>query len=320
MSGSPVARAFHLAWRVIPRLPRGLVARTADIAADVTWLLGGKGVRQLEKNLARVTGGTDRRSLRRLSRRGMRSYFRYFSEAFQVTGFSAEEIAARVRAENLDVPRALLAQGKALVLALGHLGNWDLAGLWSVHHFAKVTTVAERLEPPELFEEFVSFRSRLGMEIFAFGDDGLFRDLQQAARGDAKIIPLLADRDLGKSGVEVTIAGQAARVAAGPAALAVSTGAELFALRIYYERLTGERRRRARSRWGIVLSFSDQIMVDDVAGPTRERVRVVSQRWVDALFAGVAEHPEDWHMLQKVFVADLDPEKYRRITGEGSRS
>ena len=28
--------------------------------------------------------------------------------------------------------------------------------------------------------------------------------------------------------------------------------------------------------------------------------------------AGIRAHPQDWHMLQRVFVADLDPEQLRR--------
>ena len=28
--------------------------------------------------------------------------------------------------------------------------------------------------------------------------------------------------------------------------------------------------------------------------------------------AGIRAHPQDWHMLQRVFVADLDPERLPR--------
>ncbi|SNS47184.1 KDO2-lipid IV(A) lauroyltransferase [Micrococcales bacterium KH10] len=313
------ARVFAWAWRVLPRVNETFASMIADVAADVTWLLHGRGVRQLEANLARIVEGLDARELRRLSRRGMRSYFRYFREAFQIRSLTKEQVAARVRAVGAGPLQELLAEGQALVLALGHLGNWDLAGQWSAQNFAAVTTVAERLNPPELFDEFVAFRTALGMKILAFGDDGIFREMQDDARGPARIIPLLADRDLGKSGVEVTINGHVARVAAGPAALAVSTGAPLFTLVITYERLHGARRRQARSKWGLVLNFSDQIEVSDLSGPTRVKVQQATQRWVDELVAGIRQYPQDWHMLQKVFVADLDPVKYQQVTGDKSR-
>ena len=57
--------------------------------------------------------------------------------------------------------------------------------------------------------------------------------------GGAGLLPLLADRDLTAKGLEVDLFGHKARVAAGPAALSVTTGAPLVTTVIYYERLRG---------------------------------------------------------------------------------
>ncbi len=98
---------------------------------------------------------------------------------------------------------------------------------------------------------------------------------------------------------------------AGPAALAVSTGAPLCSASITYERLTGARRRAAGTAWGVVIEFGRLLSVpDDV--PRSDRVAVLTQAWVDDLGRGISRAPQDWHMLQKVFVADLDPERYAR--------
>ena len=124
--------------------------------------------------------------------------------------------------------------GKSVVLALGHVGNWDLAGAWATRAVAPVTTVAERLEPEELFQEFVAFRESIGLTIFPLtGSGDVFRGLVRAARGGPGLIPLLADRDLTASGVEADLFGLRARFAAGPAALAISTGAPLVTTIIY---------------------------------------------------------------------------------------
>ena len=89
----------------------------------------------------------------------------------------------------------------------------------------------------------------------------------------------------------------------------MSAGATLAPTTIHYERLTGERRRAAGSPWGIVIQFLPPVTLPEgVARP--DRVRVLTQAWVDAFAAVVAEHPEDWHMLQKVFVEDLDAARY----------
>ena len=112
--------------------------------------------------------------------------------------------------------------------------------------------------------------------------------------------------------------GETARVAAGPAALATATGARLCPVTIHYERLEGARRRAAGSPWGIVLTFHPPLPVP--AGlPRAEAVARLTQAWVDVVADGIAAHPQDWHMLQKVFVADLDPERYAKtLAAEGA--
>ena len=109
--------------------------------------------------------------------------------------------------------------------------------------------------------------------------------------------------------MEVDLLGRRARVAAGPAALAISTGAPVFAAAITYERLRGEQRRAARSPWGIHLEFIE-VPPPPAELPSRERIRVMTQAWVDVLGQVIARHPQDWHMLQRVFVEDLDPGRY----------
>ncbi len=302
-----VARAYHLAWRVGHRVPGVLVRGLSTLGADVAWWRHGSGVRRLEANLARVRPELDERALRRLSRAGMRSYMRYFGEAFTLRALSTDQLAARVRVEGLENVQPHLDVGRQVVVALGHTGNWDLAGAWATAHVAPVTTVAERLRPEELFQEFLAFRESIGLRIIPLtGAGDVFRQLVRVARTGPGLLPLLADRDLTAKGLEVDLFGQRARVAAGPAALAVTTGAPLVAASITYERLQRPRRRAAGSPWGIVVRFSPRIEVPaDV--PRAEKVHALTQAWVDVLAEQIHARPQDWHMLQRVFVADLDP-------------
>lgn len=315
-------KAFTFAWRNARKVPDPLLRGLFDAIADATWLLHGGGVRQLERNLARVRPGLAPRELRRLSRAGMRSYMRYYREVFTLPAWTPQQVTARVRVVGLDHLAVHLDGDRSPVLALSHQGNWDLAGAYATAHIAPVLTVAERLKPDELFEEFLAFRTSLGLEILALGDGDVFRDLVRGASRPGRIMPLLADRDLTHRGVEVDLFGHRARVAAGPAALAVSTGAPLVPAGIFYERLHGARRRAAGSPWGLVIRFFPRVDVPtDV--PRSQRVAVATQGWVDTLSTALREHPEDWHMLQKVFVEDLDPERYaqtRAAAGEQGAS
>lgn len=309
-------RAFLLGWRIMARLPEPVVSAVLLVAADLAWLRGGGGVRRLRANIARVRPEAGRRELSRLTREGMRNYLRYFGEMFRIDRWTAEQIDARVRAVGADVPLAEVSAGRAVVLVLGHQGNWDLAGAWASRHLAPAIAVAERLEPPELFDEFVRMRAAIGIDIIPLdrGSD-VFRRLVGIVRAGNALVPLLADRDLTSSGVEVDLCGHRARVAAGPAAIAVSTGTMVVPTTLRHERLRGRRLREARSRWGLVVTFHPPVEVPE-DGSNAQKVATVTQAWVDVLGADIAEFPTHWHMLQKVFVADLDPARYTAVTGQ----
>lgn len=310
-------RVFTLAWRVFVALPGSVGRAIFSAVAVAAWLARGSGVRQLERNLARLEPTVSRRELRRLSLAGMRSYMRYYCETFQLPAMSPEQVDARVRGVGVEHLRAHLDAGQSVVLAVAHCGNWDLAGAWATRAVGPVVTVVERLKPEELYRAFLEFRESLGITIIPFDPGGgVFRTLIKHARTDAVVIPLLADRDLSRRGIEVDLAGHAARVATGPAALATAVGLPLYATRVWYERLHGERRRAAGSPWGIVVDFGDPlVLTPDV--PRDRAVAELTQAWVDALAESILLHPEDWHMLQKVFVEDLDPERLARTEEAG---
>jgi phosphatidylinositol dimannoside acyltransferase len=317
--GIDVAKAYTFAWRNAPKVPEPLLRAAFTAVADIAWLRRGAGVRQLEANYARIRPELDEREVRRLARAGMRSYMRYFREAFTLQGVNAVQRDARVRLVGHENIADDVAAGTALSLALAHLGNWDLAGAYATPNIAPVLTVAERLKPEALFQEFVAFRKSIGIEALPLGDGDVFRNLVRGARAGKRIIPLLADRDLTATGVEVDLCGHRARVAAGPAALALAAGIPLIPVGITYERLEGERRKKAGTAWGIELRFYPPVPVP-TEGDRKEQVAAMTQGWVDTMSHAFRESTQDWHMLQKVFVADLDAQRYARTKVEAGEA
>lgn len=300
--------AYRAGWRLVRLLPERAAYRLFDVIADVAWRRRGAGVQRLQRNLARACPELDQPALRLLVRQGMRSYLRYWCDTFRLPDWDADRIAGTVRVEGDAPVRRALGDGRGVVMFLGHLGNWDHAGAWSTLHLAPVTTVAERLRPEELFEQFLGFRRRLGMTIVPLtGGSDVFRTLTRALRSGG-FVPLLADRDLSGGGAEVLLLGEPARVAVGPAALAVSTGAALFPVSIRYERRHTVS--RSEARWGIVVRFHEEVVPPaDRPGDRRQIVHALTQQCVDALSEAIRAYPQDWHMLQRVFVADLDPRR-----------
>ncbi|GAB6903967.1 phosphatidylinositol mannoside acyltransferase [Kineosporia succinea] len=289
-----VTAAYLSAWRVVRLLPERLAYLIFRLAADYVWWRRGTGVQRLEQNLARaVPPSTD---LRALSREGMRSYLRYWVDAFLLPDWSSERLARTCRVDEPERLERVFASG-GVVAALAHQGNWDHAGAWACVHLRKVTTVAERLRPEEVYQEFLDYRRRLGMEIFPLGDPGLMSKLIRQVRGGA-FVPLLADRDLSGNGVPVTFLGEASRMAPGPAAIALATKAPLLPVNTYYEKLP-------EGGYGLVLQIHEPVPVPS-EGTSAEKIAAMTQGCADALSEGIRQHPQDWHMLQRVFDADLE--------------
>jgi lauroyl/myristoyl acyltransferase len=292
---------YRAGWFVVRRVPAPLAYRTFDLLADLAWRRDGKGVQRLRSNYARVRPELDPAALDALVREGMRSYLRYWCDAFRLPDVGVEQLVETVRTEGDAPVREQLATGRGAIMFLGHLGNWDTGGAWSATQLAPVTTVAERLRPEELFEQFLAFRESLGIRIIPLtsGND-VFRKLLSALRGGA-FVALLADRDLTRGGVEVDLCGMPARMAVGPAALAVATGAALHPVSVFYEPATGMRDGR---RHRVVIRFHDRVPVP-AGGTSRDKVQQMTQACADALSGAIREHTQDWHMLQRVFIDDL---------------
>ena len=233
----------------------------------------------------------------RLGRDAMRSYARYWLEVFRLPVTPPERISGQMHVRDEHLLREAHAAGGGVILALPHMGNWDHAGAWLVQSGVPFTTVAERLEPAALFDRFVAFRERMGFEVLALsgGDRPPFEVLADRLRAGGMLC-LLADRDLTAAGVPVTFFGAEATMPAGPAVLALRTGATLLPVTLWYPE-DGSAGWRARIHPAVPHS--------DVARMTQEMA--------DAFAESIAEHPADWHMVQRLWRADLDPRRAAEV-------
>ena len=230
--------AYQAGWWLVCRMPESWARWVFRAAADVAWRRQGPRVQVLEANLRRVTGpGVTGKQLRALSRRGMRSYARYWQEVFRLPVISEQRIVGDMHhvGEQKTAFEHMQA-GRGVIVALPHMGNWEHAGAWIIAEGAgKFTTVMERLKPESVYESFLAFRERLGMEVLpATGGVSRFGILAQRLRAGG-LVCLLADRDVTGSGIEVEFFGEKARMMSGSAALAVQTGAALMPVTLWFE-------------------------------------------------------------------------------------
>jgi KDO2-lipid IV(A) lauroyltransferase len=285
-------------------LPEPWVARGFDALADRAANGDGRGVVQLRANLARAHPELTDDELSDLTREAMRSYLRYWREAFRLPRWSAEEIRARLVASNAERLFGPLADGQGVVAVLGHFGNWDHAGAWVTTQGVRFTTVAERLRPESLYDRFVEYRESLGMEVLPLTGGSDVTDVLQQRLNAGGLVALLADRDLGGTGLEVDLLGEPARLPAGPALLALRTGSVLLPVVSSYD--------GAHTR----LDFRPPLTSS--AARVRDAVRDLTQQWADVVGDAARHHARDWHMLQPVWDADRPAPAGRSASGQSS--
>jgi KDO2-lipid IV(A) lauroyltransferase len=284
---------YAAGWRLVRAAPERLVIRVFRAGADLAARRDGPGVRQLRRNLARVVPEATTTELDALVRDGLRSYARYWREAFTLPSADHRRLRDRLDTamEGVEYLDAALAVGRGVVAVLPHSGNWDMAGMWFVGRHGPFSTVAERLQPETLYRRFVDYRASLGFDIIPLTGSGsptprLVRRLHAGG-----LVCLLADRDLTGGGVEVEFFGDTARMPAGPARLAAATGATLLVVGCWF----------TPDGWGIRLH-------PPVPVPGRRGVAAATQTVANCFAADIAAHPQDWHMLQPLWTADLaDP-------------
>ncbi len=236
----------------------------------------------VRENLAHVVPEASSSELDRLVRRAFSSYGRYWADLARLRPDS-DLGGGRFCLDDRGLLAEVLAGGPA-ILALPHLGSWEMGGLYLARAGHPLTTVAEELRPPELFEWFVEQREQLGIHVLPLRPETTAKLL--AVLGAGGMLALIADRDITGDGIEVSFFGQTTRVPAGPAILALRTGAPLYPTAIYHGR---DGRHRAVIRPAI-----DTTRVDSL----RQDLQRVSQALVHELEILIRAAPEQWHVFQ----------------------
>jgi lauroyl/myristoyl acyltransferase len=282
---------YGAAFRLVKAMPRGMAWPLFAGVAELGARRRGKGTVRLAGNLRRVVGpDLPDAEFDALLRKALRSYARYYLDAFQLPARSKQQILDGFQLHNRHLLADGVTAGKGVVVALPHSGNWDAAGAYVAASGWPISTVAERLKPESVYEQFLEFRRSLGMDIIPLtgGDRPPLEVLEDRLKAGA-VVPLLADRDLTARGVEVEFFGGRTKMPAGPALLAIRTGAPLFTAISWF----------SAKRTECLIEGPIELPAE---GALDVRVRATTQLIATVFERGIARHPEDWHMLQRLWL------------------
>ena len=286
MKESLIGWAYIFAWKILRALPESTAISLFDQGARFLVKRNPKSVARLRSNLARVKPEATESEMQALLQDAMSSYMRYWCDTFRFPNWSKERINSTVTVTRENLLLDAITSGRGVIVSLPHAGNWDHAGAYFCLKGIHLVTVAERLKPERLFLEFLRYRQAMGMEVLALDSRSIVTLAQRLREGH--LVALVSDRDLSKSGVDVNFFGHPARMPAGPAVLAIKTGAILVTAFVNY------------TERGIHITF-DEIKVPS-EGTQEEKVSIIVQKSADNFAHGISKYPQDWHMLQRIWI------------------
>jgi KDO2-lipid IV(A) lauroyltransferase len=279
---------FYLfAWKLIGILPEKIAYALARFVADYAFKKNGKGVKRLRSNYKRVKPEISNVELDHLTKLGMRSYLRYWFDTFRLNKWSKNRIIKTTYVERENLLRDPIALKKGCIVALPHAGNWDHAAAYFCSTGITLTAVVEKLKPEAIFKKFLDYRSSIGIEPISHKEKTIPILLERLRSG--KLVALVADRDMSRSGVEVNFLDGVAKMPSGPAILAIESGAPLITAYIRY------------LEKGIEITFDETIKLP-VSGSKEEQIKIVTQSMADNFAKRIKHSPVDWHMLQRIWI------------------
>lgn len=266
-------------------VPLRLLSGAAGLAGSAWYYAWPEGRRVMARNYERVLPDATAGERRRVARRSLANYFRYTMEFARTGALTAEErLGVAVEAPGFaDLERAL-ALGRGALVAPMHFGNWDLGAISATARGYALTVVGETFEDARLDALIVGGREALGVRLVKMERAG--PSLLRALRRN-EMVAVLIDRPLREGGVRVRFFGEEVEVPAGPARLALRTGAAAAAVAFP---------RRGDGRIDVFARFAFDF---EASGDAERDVRDLTQAIMSAHEEFIRRYPEQWYMFRE---------------------
>lgn len=283
---------LRLAQSIVTVVPRPVGAAAARLLGRLAVPFSGEQALIAERNMRRVLGDhASDAQVRRAVHGVFESYARYWFDTLRLPALSAEQVADGFTIEGAQHVVDAFDRGVGPILALPHVGGWEWAARWlGTENGWNVTAVAEKLEPPELYEWFLDLREALGMAVVPLGPSAGSEAAKALAGGH--ILCLLCDRDLAGSGIDVEFFGERTTMPGGPALMALRSDSPLLPTAVYF---------RGSRCHGVIGAPLDT----ERRGRLRDDVERVTQDLAHALEDLIRVAPEQWHLLQPNWPSDV---------------
>lgn len=277
-----LAASYSAGSRILRAVPAGLRHAAASPGGSAWFWLNRSQRRAALENYGAVLDLPARHpDVAKVARRAFQNYGRMLTDFVLLGGLTREEVLERVVVDGLHNLDAALEQGRGVVLALPHMGSWDMAAAYGAARGYPMIAVAERF-PGSLDLAIIDNRRRFGLDVIALGRSAV-REVREALAAN-KVVALVCDLQQGP-GVEVTFFGRRAVVPSGPAAFSLKSGAPML---LVHSHSSGPGRYRVVAEPG----------PEWAAGETSESAM---QSIIKRFETYIRKRPDQWYAFRRMF-------------------
>ena len=246
--------------------------------------------------------------VKRMAHESFRNFGRYLRDVMLYPSLSLPELQKRVTLKSPEHFADGLAAGKGLILVSAHFGNMDLAGTIIAHRFTPVTLVGETLRPRQLMDFLTRVRAARGVILFPY--DSAPRKIVQALKRNETTAFLLdfgITHHFDLTTVPVTFFGMQTNFPAGPAQLALLTGAPIVVGHAHVA--TNEH---------IDVHTNPPLFVSR-NGDRHENLQAIMQQIATLMEEFIRLYPEQWYMFRPMWHHENSVRRIQRLTKHPSQ-
>jgi len=294
MRGRLLRVALEVGDLVIRSLPAPMAYGLASLLGRAWYRFAAKRRALVAETLRRVCQATGRptggSAFRRMVQQAFVEHARYWVEVLRAPHYNPRRLDQILIVEPGVWEQVEPIMRGGTVIAVPHLGNPEPFGFFVAGHGLEVTSPIEETEPRELFE-FLLARRVGGQQVRIVPLRRSSRPMLAALKR-GEVAAMVADRDLGRGGVPVTMFGHATTLPAGPATLALRSGRPLLmarVLRIGPDRFSGR---------------AEVVEATGLSGDLEADAAALTRSLAVAFERAIGEAPEQWWAAFQPFFTD----------------
>ncbi|MEA2682136.1 MAG: phosphatidylinositol dimannoside acyltransferase [Chloroflexota bacterium] len=289
-----IGRLFEVGGRVSSLLPPALRYGGARLGGLAGYAALPSMRRQALQNYAGILHQPpDSPRVRRLAREAVVGYTKLLADFLMLSQLSRDDVMRMVDWRGWQNIQDALALGRGVVVVTPHFGNWDMAAAAAAARGLKVTAVTDHYGDDDLNARVMAARQRAGVNVVPLSVSAGRAVLAALRRNE--VVALVCDLAKDGRNVRVRVCGQEAMVPAGPATLALSSGAPVVPITC---------RRQQDNRYLLEVQPAIEFAP---AGDRDADVRGLSQAIMDRFEPELQRYPEQWYLFSPMWMNPARP-------------